>query len=243
LKTGVKERGHGMSNFLQKVIIEPFDKFLDKVLHFLPNLLSAILILILGIVLGVILKAIFLRFFRAIRLDKFSERYGVVEILQKGGVKEPVSLIISRLIGWITIISFLIISLRYLNVPAIERILERFILYLPNVFVAAIILIFGYLLSNFIGRAALIAAVNAGMKISGLIGRFVKLTVFLLAVTMALEQLGIGRGTIVVAFAIIFGGIVLALAIAFGLGGKDIAKDYLEKKMKDEEKKDEISHL
>lgn len=232
-----------MSNFLQKVIIEPFDKFLDKVLHFLPNLLSAVLILILGIVLGVILKAIFLRIFRAIRLDKFSERYGVVEILQKGGVKEPVSLIISRLIGWLTIISFLIISLRFLNVPAIERILERFILYLPNVFVAAIILFFGYLLSNFIGRAALIAAVNAGMKISGLIGRFVKLTVFLLAVTMALEQLGIGRGTIVVAFAIIFGGIVLALAIAFGLGGKDIAKDYLEKKMKDEEKKDEISHL
>jgi len=66
----------------------------------------------------------------------------------------------------------------------------------------------------------------------------------LLAVTMALEQLDIGRGTIVIAFAIIFGGIVLALAIAFGLGGRDIAKEYLEKKIKgEEEKKDEISHL
>ena len=73
---------------------------------------------------------------------------------------------------------------------------------------------------------------NAGFKASGLIGKFVKLTVFLLlAVTMALEQLGIGRGTIIIAFAIIFGGIVLALAIAFGLGGRNIAKDYLEKKL------------
>ena len=128
--------------------------------------------------------------------------------------------------------------------PAIEQILERFFLYLPNIFVAVIILFFGYLLSNFLGRAALIAAVNAGWKVSGLVGRLVKLTVFLLAVTMALEQLDIGRGTIVIAFAIIFGGIVLALAIAFGLGGRDIAKEYLEKKIKgEEEKKDEISHL
>lgn len=103
--------------------------------------------------------------------------------------------------------------------------------------------LFGYLLSNFLSRDALIAAVNAGLKLSGLIGRFVELIIFLLAVTMALEQLDIGRGTIVIAFAIIFGGIVLALAIAFGLGGRDIAKEYLEKKIRGEEKKDDISHL
>ena len=60
---------------------------------------------------------------------------------------------------------------------------------------------------------------------------------------MSLEQLGIGSSTIVVAFAIVFGGIILALALALGLGGRDIAKEYLEKKLKNEEKKDEISHL
>lgn len=60
---------------------------------------------------------------------------------------------------------------------------------------------------------------------------------------MALEQLGIGRETIIISFSIIFGGIVLALAIAFGLGGRDIAKEYIEKKIKGDEKKDEISHL
>lgn len=232
-----------MNNLLQKIIIEPFDKFLDNLLQFLPNVLSSILILISGIILGLILKTLFLRFFHAIKLDKFSERSGVVEMLQKGGVKEPLSFILSKLISWITIISFLFLSLQSLNIPTIERVLERFILYLPNIFIAAFIFFVGYLLGNFLGRAALIAAVNAGWKVSGLIGRLVKLTVFLLAVTMALEQLGIGRGTIVIAFAIIFGGVVLALAIAFGLGGRDIAKEYLEKKIKGEEKKDEISHL
>lgn len=232
-----------MNKFLEKVIIEPFNRFLERSQEFLPNLISFILTLFVGIVLGLVLKTIFLRFFRAIKLDKFSERSGMVEMLKKGGVKEPLSLILSRLISWMTIISFFILSLRFLNVPVIEQILERFILYLPNVFVAAIILFFGYLLSNFLGRTALIAAVNAGLKLSGLIGKFVKLTIFLLAVTMALEQLGIGRETIIISFSIIFGGIVLALALAFGLGGRDIAKEYLEKKIKGDEKKDEISHL
>jgi hypothetical protein len=217
---------------------------LEKVLTFLPDLLSSIFIFISGILLGLILKTIFLRVFRAIRIDRFSERSGFAEMLKRGGIKEPISLLISRIIGWLTIISFSILSLRSLNVPAIERILEKFILYLPNVFVAAVILFIGYLLGNFLGRTALVAAVNAGMKLSGLIGRLVKLTVLLLALTMALEQLGIGRKTIVISFAIIYGGIVLALAIAFGLGGKDVAKEYLEKKIKgEEEKKDEISHL
>lgn len=232
-----------MNDFLRRLIIEPVEQFYEKVLHFLPMLLSSILIFITGFVLGLILKKILLRFFRIVKLDKFSERSGLVELFQKGGIREPLSLILSRLIGWLTVISFLIIALNSLDIPAVGRILESFILYLPNIFVAALILLLGYLLSNFLGRAALIAAVNAGIRLSGLIGKLVKLIVFLLALTMALEQLGIGRGTIVIAFAIIFGGVVLALAIAFGLGGRDIAKEYLEKKIKGEEKKDDISHL
>ncbi|PIV65675.1 MAG: hypothetical protein COS10_10290 [Nitrospirae bacterium CG01_land_8_20_14_3_00_44_22] len=232
-----------MYNFLQRVIIEPFERFFEKALQFLPDFFSAILIFAFGIVLGLILKAVFLRLFRTIKLDKFSERLGVIELLRKGGIKDSVSVLLAKVIGWITIVIFAVISMRELEIPTVERLFESFLLYLPNVFVAALILLFGYLLGNFFGRAALIASVNAGIKISGLIGRFVKFTVFILSGTMALEQLGIARGTIIISFAIIFGGIVLALAIAFGLGGRDIAKEYLEKKVKGEEKKDEINHL
>jgi hypothetical protein len=232
-----------MDNFFQRVVIEPFDRLLERLLQFLPNMLIFTLIFITGVILAVILKAVFWRTFRAVKLDKLSEKSGVGEMLIKGGLKEPISLILSKFIGWLTVIVFLFLSLGSLNVPAIDRILEKFILYLPNVFVAAFILFMGYLLGNFLGRAALIAAVNAGMKVSGLVGKLVKRTVILLALTMALEQLGIGKETIVIAFAIILGGVVLALAIAFGLGGRDIAKEYLEKKIKGEEKKDDIHHL
>jgi hypothetical protein len=231
---------------LQSIIIEPFEQFYKNVLQFLPNFLTSLLILVIGIILGRVLNTIFLRIFRAIGLDKFSERSGVVDLIRKGGIKDSVSALLAKAVRWITVIIFAIIALRALEIPTIEGLFEKFLLYLPNVFVAATILLFGYLLGNFFGRAALIASVNAGIKIAGVIGKFVKFTVFLLAATMALEQLGIGKETIVIAFAIIFGGVVLALAIAFGLGGKDTAKQYIEKKIKgetEEEKKDEISHL
>ena len=232
-------------NTLERVFIEPFESFYEKVLQFLPSLLTSLLLLAVGIVLGRLLKVIFGKVLKTIKLDKFADKLGMMEVLRKGGIKEPLSVLLSRIVGWITVVIFVVISLRALEVPIVERLLERFLLYVPNVFVAASILFFGYVLSNFLGRAALIAAVNAGIKVSGLIGKLVQLSVFILAVTMSLEQLGIGSSAIIIAFALVFGGIVLALAIAFGFGGRDIAREYLEKKMqgKGEEEEDEINHL
>jgi len=231
---------------LMDIIVDSFEQFYENVLQFLPNFLAFLLILIIGIILGRILNALFLRIFRAVGLDKLSEKSGVMDLIRKGGIKDSVSVLLAKIVRWVTVIIFAIIALRALELPTIEGLFEKFLLYLPNVFVAAVILLFGYLLGNFFGRAALIASVNAGIRIAGVIGRFVKFTVFLLAATMALEQLGIGKETIVIAFAIIFGGVVLALALALGLGGKETAREYIEKKLKgeeEEEKKDEISHL
>lgn len=231
-----------MDNFIQRVFTEPFEKFLDKIIYFLPQFLTSVIILVVGIIIGVLLRIFVSRLLSAIKLDKLSDRLGITEKLQKGGITDSLSGLFSRIIGWLTFFTFAILSFSALDIPAVEQLLEKFFLYLPNIFVAALILFLGYLLSNFVGRAALIASVNAGLKISGFVGKFIQLAVFLLAVTMTLEQLGIGKETIVVTFTIIFGGIVLALAIAFGLGGRDIARGYLEKKIKGEEK-DDIEHL
>jgi hypothetical protein len=232
-----------MNKTLQETIIGPIKEFYRNVLDFLPDLLTSLLILVLGVLIAVAFKKIFTKLFRAISLDKLSEKFGISDIFQKWGIKESVSSLFLRVIGWLIIFTFLIISLRTLNVPTIERFLEKLFLYLPNVFIAILILFIGYLLSNFLGRTVLIAAVNAGLKISGVIGKFVKFTVFFFAVTMALEQLGIGKETILIAFAIIFGGVVLAFAIAFGAGGRDAAKEYIDKRLKGEEEKDDIQHL
>lgn len=232
-----------MDTTLQETIIGPIEEFYRNVLDFLPNLLASILILGLGILIAIALKKIFTRLFRAIKLDRLAEKVGITDIFQKWGIKESISSLFLRVIGWLIIFTFLIISLRILNIPTIHRFLEKLFLYLPNVFIAILILFVGYSLSNFLGRTALIASVNSGLRISGAIGKFVKFTVFFLAITMALEQLGIGKETVLVAFAITFGGIVLAFAIAFGVGGRVAAKEYINKIFKDDDDKDDIQHL
>ena len=178
-----------------------------------------------------------------LKIDTLSERLGVAQLLQRSGIKDSVSRLIGRVVYWVVLISFVIMGLSALRMPAVEDLLSKFLLYLPNVIVSEVVVVFGYLLGNFLGRAALIAAVNAGLAISGLLGRLVKFTVFIIAATMALELLGIGKDTVLIAFAIVFGGVVLALSIAFGIGGKDAAKEYIEKTFKEKKKEDDIQHI
>lgn len=232
-----------MQNIIDRIIIEPLNTFFKRLINFLPSLLGAIFIFTAGVALGFVVRFFLLRILRALGLDRFAERIGMIGSFRRAGIREQPSFLLANLFFWIIIILSSILALRALNISVLDRMLERFVFYLPNVFVAAIILVFGYLLANFIGRAVLIGAVNAGLRVAGLTARLAKLAVFILAVSMALEQLGIGKGTITVAFAILFGGSVLSLAIAFGLGGKDIAKDYLESKLKGRSKDSEIDHL
>jgi len=237
-------KGGREMNIIERIMVEPLERFYEKLLIFLPNLLTSLILLVFGFLLGVFVKWAFNRIFKAVNLDGLSQKLGMRDALSRSGFKEPLSLIISRILKWLTIITFIIVAMQNLSIPTVEHLVERMFLYLPNIFIAALILILGYILGNFFGRAAIIASVNAGMASAGLIGKALKFTVFLLSFTMALEQLGIGKDTIVIAFAIVFGGIVFAFSIAFGLGGKDIAGDFLRKKMREPKgENDEIDHL
>ncbi|MEW5745170.1 MAG: hypothetical protein AB1805_07025 [Nitrospirota bacterium] len=228
---------------VERFIIEPAERFLEKVALFLPNLFSSLLILAVGACAAWLTKHIVLRILRMMKLAELSERSGVEGLLLKGGIREPFAAVAGRLAGWLVFSIFILISLSTLTVPAVERLLERMLLYLPNLFVALAIVVIGVLLANFFGRAALIASVNAGLAMAGLIGKTVKLAVFLFTLSVALEQLGIGKETVLLAFGILFGGVVLALALAFGLGGREAAQSYIEKKLFSEEERDDIHHL
>ena len=152
------------------------------------------------------------------------------------------------MVYWVIILVFLILGLESLKLKAVGRIAGDAISYVPHLFVALIILVVGFILANFFGRATLIAAVNAQISQARLLARFVRLGVVLFAMAMAFEQLGIASTIILAAFTIMFGGIVLAVAIAFGLGGRDAAKQIIEagRRPADNEaksKEEDVSHL
>jgi hypothetical protein len=232
-------------NIIDALLLEPLGIFYENIMRFLPTILTSFLIIILGIIAAVILKVVFYRLFKVLKLDAMVKRSGVSDLLDKGGIKDNSSDILSKLIAWFVFLVFSLVAINTLQIEAVEKLFENFLLYLPHFFSALLTLFLSYLLSNFFYRTILIALVNAGNRFAGLVARFVKYAILLLALTMALEQLGIGKETVVIAFAIIFGGVVLAFAVAFGLGGKNIARKYLEKQFKEKVKTDddEIHHL
>jgi small-conductance mechanosensitive channel len=123
---------------------------------------------------------------------------------------------------------------------------ERFFLYLPHLLAALVVTVAGVLVSRFLGRSALIAAVNAGMPSARLLSTLVRFFVMTLAIVAALDELGISRTTIIVTFAILFGGVVAAAAIALGLGARDLARDFLQSQFRPKPKaevEDTMRHL
>ncbi len=237
----------GMGEVWGVAISDSFNKFLGKVLTFLPNLLAMVTILIIGFLIAWIVKKIIFRFLNAIQFDKVSERWGLAEVLSKGGMTYSPASLVSRFFYWVIVLITLMMGINALDVPATQNFIAHFFNYLPHLFAAVLILIVGYLIAIFLGQAALIAAVNAQMETARLLGQSVRWFIIILSLTMALYHLGIAEKVIVAAFTIIFGGIVLALALAFGWGGRELAKDFLERlykrKEKNGEKGDHISHV
>jgi len=128
------------------------------------------------------------------------------------------------------VVGFAVIAgLGALNLQPFNQFAHSFLAYIPHLLTATVILVGGFLLSNFISQGVLIAAVNAGLPPARLIAAMSRWGVQVFALAMALVELGIAESVVVVGFAIAFGGVVFAMGLAFGLGAQDLAKAYLER--------------
>ncbi len=237
-----------MAELWSAAIIAAFARFSEKFGLFLPNLLALITILIVGIVLAYLLRFVVRLILSMVRFDSMSERWGLSLALSRGGWNKPVSHLICRVVFWLVIFFSLIMGITALGLEATTAAIANVFLYLPQALAAIIILVAGYLLAIFLGRASLVAAVNAHIRSAQYISRAVRILVLFSAISMAVVQLGIAREVVVAAFSIFFGGVILALALAFGLAGRDLARDFLEKRFgqadeNGEEKKTKISHI
>ncbi len=232
-----------MKDFLN-LILEPLREVFLKLFKFLPNLLAMLIIILLGIIVARLVRAVLLKLLKAINFDSWSDRMGLTSAMRKGDLWAKPSNAVGVFVLWFLIIVSLMAGLSALKVDSIDNLVSQFVLYLPRVLSAVLILVFGYIMSGFIGRAVLIAAVNRGYAFSKLLAEAVRLLMIALFIAMALEQLQVAPSIVVAAFSIIFGGIVLALAIAFGVGGIDAARRIIEKEgeKKDKDKRD-MDHL
>jgi hypothetical protein len=191
------------------------------------------------------LKLVARSLLRLTKFSKLSENAGATQLLHQAALPSSTELV-SRFVFWVAWVGFVLLGVNVLGIAGLQDYISRFFLFLPRLFVALVILFFGLVAASFFSRAALLAAVNANYRSSRMLSTLVRVLIIVFAFSMVFEELGVAQQTMLIAFGTVFGAAMLGLAIAFGLGGQDLARKFLERKLvqhNKEEKEDELSPL
>jgi hypothetical protein len=210
----------------------------------LPSILAMLTLAVVGLVAAWIAARLLRRLARAAAFDQRAETWGLVAVLARAGFRRPPSQLLSVTVFWGIFVLFLTLSLDALAIPGAGRITEFVLASVPKAVGAGMIFLLGWLVGNFLSEGALIAAVNAGVPEARLLARAVRWGVLLFASATAVTHLGIGKEMVLVAFGITFGGLILALALSFGLAGRGLARQILERRLRhDTHPRESLTHL
>ena len=211
------------------VYLEPLRVFLQQAGDFLPRLGLAVLVVIAGWILAKMARFAIARGLRAINFNILTERAGMDGFLRDGGIQADTTEILALLTYWIVILAALVIGFNGLGLTYITDLLGRVLLFVPKVMVALLILAFGAYFARFIGNAVCAYFRNVHLQDAEMLGKLAQYAITTFVVLIALDQVNIGGDIIRQTFLIVLAGVVLALALAFGLGGKDWAAEMLER--------------
>ena len=217
-----------------------------RIAAFLPGFLAMLTLLALGTVLAWVARAILTRLARAVDFDRRSEVWGLTTMLARAGISRAPTQILALLASWGLFAIFATMGIDALALPGAPGATGIMIHLLPRLVAALLILVIGWMVANFLGQSVLIAAVNAGVPEARHLARATRWGVLLFAAGTTLIQLGIGKEMVLVTFTITFGGLIFALALAFGLGGRELAREILERKLGREREahpRETIAHL
>jgi hypothetical protein len=213
--------------------------------HYLPRLIVMLILAFLGWVIAYAVKLVLRSFLRLIKFDKLSENAGASQLLNKAALPSATE-ILSRFTFWMTWLGFILLGVSVLGILGLQEQIARFFLFLPRMFVAMFIMFFGLLGASFFSRATLLAAVNASVPSPRVLSLAVRSIIVVFVFSVVFEELGLADQTMLVAFGIAFGALMLGLAIAFGIGGRNLAQRFLEEKFVRKQRddgEDELSPL
>jgi hypothetical protein len=213
--------------------------------HYLPRLVVMLIIAFVGWLIAYALKALVRSILRLTKFSKLSENTGATHLLNQAALPSSTELL-SRFVFWVVWVGFILLGVSVLKIVGLQEYTARFFLFLPRLFGALVILFFGLVVAGFLSRAVLLAAVNANFRSSRLLSISIRIIISIFALSMVFEVLGVAEHTMMIAFGTMFGAVMLGLAIAFGIGGKDLAREFLEERLakgKKHQKQDELSPL
>jgi hypothetical protein len=208
--------------------LEPLRAFLFQVGSYIPRLVFAALVIVAGWLIAKVVRFAVIRGLHAINFHVLTERAGIDNFLRQGGMVSDSTVVFGALAYWMVILGSLVVAFNGLGLSYVTDLLGRVMWFVPNVFVAMLILAFGAYFAKFVGEAVATYGRNAGMRDTVLLGKVAQYAILLFVVLIALDQVRIGGDIVRQSFLIILGGVVFALALAFGLAGKDWAAARIE---------------
>ncbi len=220
-------------------------RMLDQFAGLLPGVMALIAALFISALIAWAFSAILHRSLTSLDFDRRVSRSGFTALCDWSPSSSP-TLLVTRAAAWIIVLIGFLVGISAFNETLPSQLVIRIFDYLPNAIAAVVVLAAGNIIARFLARSVLIGGVNMHLQYARLLSVGVKWLVTVLAVTMAIEHLGIGGGIIRLAFGILFGGIVLALALAVGLGSKELVSRSLEReasKVSSPHEKEPVGHL
>jgi flagellar biosynthesis protein FliQ len=212
-----------------EVMLEPVRAFLMQVGNLLPRLALALVVLIAGWIVAKLVKFAVARSLRAVNFHIVTERAGIDGFLRNGGVRMDATGILAALFYWIVILAALILGFNILGLEYITDLLTKVLLFVPKLMVALLILAFGAYFARFIGNAVSAYCRNIQMQDADLLGAIARYAIITFVVLIALDQVDVGGDIVRQTFLILLAGLVFALALAFGMGGREWAAELLER--------------
>jgi small-conductance mechanosensitive channel len=208
---------------MSDTLFQPLQNALSTFLSYLPQLIGAIVILIIGYIVAKVLQAVVGRILQAIGFDGWMEKGGIKQFFDRAQTTHTPATILGRLVFWFVFIIALTMAADALGIPQVSAVLGQLIAYIPSIIAAILILILAALLANFV------SGIVRGATGSGLLASVAQYAIIVYAVFAAITELGIAVELTAPTFLIVLGAVALGAAIAFGLGGREVAQDILQK--------------
>lgn len=216
-----------METFLRG-LADTFDTWWNAALMLAPRAVAAVVFVVLGILAAAVVRRLVRWVLRRVQFDVTSHRLGLTRLVQQGGSEITPTDAVASMASGLVLAGGVLQGLTALQIAQVDNAVDSAVTFLERLVVALLIAAGGYIVSRFFGRAALIAAANAHLRAARWIAAAVEGLIVLFSSALALEHLGLAPDVVRDAFSILFGGVVLALALAFGLGGRGVAADILQ---------------
>jgi len=210
------------------MVMVPVKEMLGTLYSFVPTVFGVLVVLVGGWIVAKIVRHLVEKSLEMINLEDFSDRLGISGVLDKGGINMTLTEVISSLVYSISMIMVLFLALNAFGIALPVYLFDGFVGYIPSVLVAVFVLVLGIFIANFISLVIRATARNLGLPRSGVLEDISRWAIVIFALTISLKSLGLGMLFEGETFKIFFTSICVALAIAFGLGGKDMAGKYLK---------------